>query len=40
MEATNGAMFSMKIAPFNANNLITKYPGKNTTLGNITRTHH
>ena len=40
MEATTGAMFSMQIAPFNTYNLITKYPEKNTALGNFTRTHH
>ena len=40
MEATTGAMFSMQIALFNAYNLITKYRGKNTALGNFTETHH
>ena len=40
MEATTGATFSMQIASFKTYNLITKYPGKNTALGNFTRTHH
>ena len=40
MEAITDAMFSMQIEPCKAYNLITKYPGKNTALGNFTWTHH
>ena len=40
MEATTGAIFSMQIEFCKAYNLITKYPGKNTALGNFTGTHH
>ena len=40
MEATIGATFSMQIELFKTYNLITKYPGKSTALGNFTGTHH
>ena len=40
MEATTGTMFSMQIELWKAYNLIAKYSGKNTALGNFTRTHH
>ena len=40
MEATTGGIFSIQIELCKAYNLITKNPGKNTALGNFTRTHH
>ena len=40
MEIRTGAIFSTQIELLNAYNLITKYPGKNTALGNFTGTQH
>ena len=40
MEATTGAILSIQIELCKAYNLIRKYPGKHTALGNFTRTHH
>ena len=39
MEATTKALFSIQIELCKANNLITKYPGKKTALGNFTGTY-
>ena len=40
MEATTGAILSIQIELCDAYNLIAKYSGRNTALGNFTRTHH